>query len=614
MKQDTRAKKKKNSQPLFSGQFDSYLNNLSMKAALDDRMPFIGREKELEAVMETLLRRLKNNVILVGRPGVGKTAFITSMAARMAGPEAPSVLRDKVVLELSVNAFFHAQESYKAVLREFQALIAEIRRHGSRVILFLDEIVIRLMTGGDRHQNVIHLQNLLKNSISRKEFTLIAATTPEDYYRFIKNDDFIGANANTVFMEEPDRREVMKILAGIQPYFSNYYQLEIPSSLFSDLFELALRFIPHRAFPDKVVELLDSAAAKAALKRADKLKKEHVYQSVADITRLACEVIRRDPGELYEGLFPFLRAGIINQEQALLEIARVLKLSYLQSAEDQQRPQAIFLFLGPPGTGKSFVAERIAEYFFADCEKLRTIDMAEFGQAESVEKLLFDRASGRDGVLLREVEAHPFSVLLLENVQEAHSSVLYFIGETLKRGEIVDRVGGRHSLSRIIVILSLTRIGVEMREQAIGFFAEGRSRTQVIIAPEIMSLLDWVDEIIEFTPLDRAQLVLLVENMLKKLVVDFKAHYNCRLSFSKEVALLAADLAFTSGRFAHTLSEFVERRVKVTAVDVVTRQGHSAALHFLVEHGEIKVEALKEKRKKKAPRVSAEKNQGKKEG
>ncbi len=591
-------------------QFEPYVSNLSLRAADPEGMPFIGREREREAVMETLLRRLKNNVILVGRPGVGKTAFITSLAARLGEEETPEPLRGKTVLELSVNTFFHAQQSYETLLREFEALVSEIRKNGRRVILFLDELVVRLMTSGQRRQNVIHIQNLLKNSIARKEFTVIAATTPEDYYRFIKNDDFLGANANTIFMEEPDQQEMMKILAGIAPYFSRYYRLKIPESLFGLIYRLARRFIPHRAFPDKVVELLDGAAAKAALKKASKLDVDHIYQSVAEITRLPGEVIRRDPAKLYEGLLPYLSSRVINQEQALIEITRVLKLSYLQQADDRQRPQAILLFLGPPGIGKSFVARRIAEYFFAAADKLRTIDLSEFNRAEDVEKLLNDPSGSGEGALLAAIEAHPFSVLLLENVQEAHSAVLYFIGEALKRGEIIDRSGGRHALSRTIVILSLTRIGVEQKEQTIGFISGGRSKPQVLIPAKIMNLLDWVDEIIEFTPLEQDQLIMLAEDMLRELSAVFSSRHRVRLKWSDELISLIARLAGASGRYAHALHDFIERKVKTALIDALNVHGQNIELSFSVHEGELRIAVKPWKKGGKTTHSSGKKTGG----
>lgn len=573
----------------ISPEFHPFISNLSGLARGKERMPFIGREKELEALMETLLRKLKKDIILVGKSGVGKTALITELADRINRGRVPANLRGKVILELSLNQFFYSRESLDLLAKDFEKLFAEIWQNRGRIILFLDEIHGQPLGIGPQPGRGSQIQGLLKGHIASRELQIIAAATPEDYYKYFKSDEVMAASFSAILLNEPEKDEMLEILAGVKGYFEDYYGLRIPGGLFEGVFTLAQRFIPVRAFPDKAIELLDIACSKASLKKNKVLDMRHIYQSISSISKLPIEIVCLNTQDHYRGMLAYLQGAAVNQASALEEISRIIKLAKLETGANTLKPEGIFLFLGPTGVGKSFIAGRIAVYLFGSPEKLRVIDLAGFKKADDAEKLISDDEEGGSGVLIREIENHPFSVILFKNIEEAHSAVLYFLGQLLSKGEVIDRIGKKHYLANIIFILSLTGIGKAKKGSAIGFVNDDPRSGEIVISPKIMNVLDWVDEIIQFTPLSLEHLKKITAIQLEELRRNMQDRYHCQLSVDDGLLDVLAVEAERSGRYAHAVSDFIEREIRLPAVDIVTKTDKKSHLQVTLEKKRVRI-------------------------
>ncbi len=214
-----------------------------------------------------------------------------------------------MILELSLTSFFYSRESADRLAKDFEKLLAQVRRNGDRVILFLDELHGPSLGGGGQPGRGSQIQGLLKAHIAERELQIIAAATSEDYYKYIKSDEIMAANFSSILLNEPEKEEMLNILCGVKKHFEDYYGLRIPDSLFEGIYTLSQRFIPTRAFPDKAIELLDIACSKAALKKARVLDCGHVHQSISAFSKLPIEIVRLDPQAHDRGMLGFLQRG-----------------------------------------------------------------------------------------------------------------------------------------------------------------------------------------------------------------------------------------------------------------------------------------------------------------
>ena len=554
----------------ISPEFHGFLNNLSMRAEDEDRIPFIGREKEIEAVMESLLRKLKNSILLIGKPGVGKTALITEIASRINRDLVPRGLKSKIILELSMNAFLYSRKTTEILIKDFERLFAEIKKNQDKIIFFLDEMQLQSVVGTDKKDEYRHIQNLLKSHISNRTLSIIAATTPENYFKYIKNDELLSLSFSTVFINEPSEKEMMFILMGIKSYFENYYAIRIPESVFETIYYLAQKFIPHRAFPHKAVDLLDMACSKSTLKGRNELNENFIYSSVSDISKLRLGIVKLDPVKHYRGITEYLNRNVVNQKEAISEISRIIKLARLETDTDGIKPEGIFLFLGATGVGKSYVAQKIAEYLFGSENKLRVIDLKQYQNPSDIKKLMGDSASS-PGELVQEVENHPFSVILFENIGLAHSLVLAFLGKVLRKGYIIDSFGKKYHFSNIIIILNLTRIGEERKGKKIGFVKPDKTSTTLVIPQKIMNVLDWVDEIIEFVPLSKKHLSEVAKEKLSQVVAEIHNKHHTDIRIHDDVFNYIASRALKEGHFAHSVGRIIEREFRIRILDLVSK-------------------------------------------
>ncbi len=554
----------------ISPEFHSFLNNLSVIAEQEDRIPFIGREKEIEAVMESLLRKLKNNLLLIGKPGVGKTALITEIAARINKGQVPGFLKQKIILELSMNTFLYSRESTEILFKDFERLFSDIKKNKDKIIFFLDEMQMQSVVGTDRGDEYRQIQSLLKSYLSKRGLSIIAATTPENYFKYIKNDKLLSLSFSPVFINEPSEKEMLFILRGVKSYFEKYYSIRIRVDVFDKIYYLAQRFIPHRAFPHKAVDLLDMACSKSSLKGKDELSENFIYRSVSDISKLRLGIVKLDPDKHYRGIYDYLKKKVVNQMEALSEISRIIKLSRLETDINDARPEGIFLFLGATGVGKSFIAQKVAEYLFGNEKKLRIIDLKYYKKPGDIRKLIGDSRS-IPGELVQEVEDHPFSVVLFENIAEAHSLVLAFLGKVLSRGYIVDPFGKKHHLSNIIFILNLTRIGEEKKGRKIGFVRSDKKSKTIVIPSKIMNVLDWVDEIIEFVPLLKDHLKEIARKKINNLIKEIRKKYNTAIEINDNVFNYIAAKALKDGSFAHSVGRIIEREIRIRLLDLISK-------------------------------------------
>ncbi|HKP84851.1 MAG TPA: ATP-dependent Clp protease ATP-binding subunit [Blastocatellia bacterium] len=531
----------------LTGSLKEYCADLAEEVRASSAHPFVGRERELTALLETLCRKLKNNPLLIGKPGVGKTALVSAVAARLCGGNVPARLRGKRILEVSRLRLL-ADAKFAGDLEErLKQLLADVKREGD-VILFFDEIHTLLSAGGAGGTGDI--ANLLKSALSKGEITCIGATTLAEYYKYIARDEALARRFSTITIEEPSPDEARRILMETRSSFESYHGVEIEDDIIVLIVDMADRYLHSRSFPDKAFDLLDKAAAKATMAGLSRLTRESVKETLSETTGLPLEIMDEDPGERLERLEEFLNRAVPGQQRAARDVARVVRIAKLGLELRPERPDGVFLFVGPEGVGKHEMATALAKFLYGSSQKMIEFDMSQFTENWSISRLIgaepgYVGYGDRSGLLSKAAEDNPHSVLYFRNVDVANAMVQQFLGEAFEQGRFTDATGSRVTLSNTTVVMSLSHMSETNKHAQVGFLASdetsaehrttsGLRATGSLRIRErgsgfglVESLAATIDEVIEFQVLDRAA--------TEKIIAEKLEALKCRLEAAQPV-------------------------------------------------------------------------------
>src|ERR1700736_149794 len=571
--------------------FGRDLTELAKKGELD---PVIGRKSELERVIQILCRRTKNNPVLLGEAGVGKTAIVEGLAQETATGNVPELLRDKRVITLDL-ALMVAGTKYRGQFEErIKAVMDEIRR-SKNVILFIDEL--HTIVGAGSAEGAMDAANIIKPALSRGELQCVGATTLNEYRKYIEKDAALERRFQTVKVEAPTLEEAVQILKGLRPKYETHHKAKLTDEALEAAVRLSDRYITGRFLPDKAIDVMDEAGARARINsmtrppdvkeiekeietiRAEKEEaiKAQDYEKAAALrdsehhTKEKLERIlngwreQRDEREVIvtgddmmhivskwtgvplnrmeqkeaQKLLKMeeeLKRQVIGQDEAVIAISRALRRSRAD-LKDPRRPIGSFIFLGPTGVGKTFLARSLAQFMFGDADALIQIDMSEY-----MEKFTGSRLIGsppgyvgyeEGGQLSEAVRRRPYSVVLFDEVEKAHPDVMHLLLQILEEGKITDSLGQKIDFRNTIIIMT-SNVGAELikRQTALGFGAASGHGSYEAMRDKILDeskrvfnpeFLNRLDDIIVFRQLERNELVKIVDLEVAKVIGRIRA-------------------------------------------------------------------------------------------
>lgn len=510
-----------------SDKYGRDLTRLAQEGRLD---PVLCRDAELDRMIEILCRRQKNNPCLLGEPGVGKSALAEALAQRIAAGQITPALRGKRVLALDMASMV-AGTKYRGDFEErFKNLLEELYRDRS-TILFIDEI--HLIAGAGAAEGAIDAASILKPMLARGEIQLIGATTPEEYRKTIQKDSALERRFGRVMVEEPTPAAAETILAGLMPRYERYHGVSIPPEAIHAAVELSVRYLPGRYLPDKAIDLLDEAAAARRIADASGGRRALTPADIARVVSKASGVPAERVGEAERerlaNLEQRLSAEVIGQPQAVAAVASAIRRSRT-GLRESGRPIGAMLFLGPTGVGKTQLARTLAKCWFGSEKALLRFDMSEYMERHTVARLLGAPPGyvGHDegGQLTEAVRRRPYSVVLFDEIEKAHSDIQNLLLQILEDGNLTDSQGRRADFSNTIILLT-SNLGARClsgQTSPLGFgaaAAETRRRGQQAIQeakeffrPELMGRLD---ETVLFDPLGPEQLAGIADRLLVEL-------------------------------------------------------------------------------------------------
>ena len=503
------------------------LTRLAQEGRLD---PVLCRDSELERMVEILCRRQKNNPCLLGEPGVGKSALAEALAQRIASGQITPALRGKRVLSLDMASMV-AGTKYRGDFEErFKNLLEELYRDRS-TIMFIDEI--HIIAGAGAAEGAIDAASILKPMLARGEIQLIGATTPEEYRKTIQKDSALERRFGRVMVEEPTPTAAETILAGLMPRYERYHGVAIPSTAIHAAVELSVRYLPGRYLPDKAIDLLDEAAAARRIAENSSEKKALTPADIARVVSKASGVPAERVGEAERErlaqLEQRLAAEVIGQPRAVASVAAAIRRSRTGLRENN-RPIGAMLFLGPTGVGKTQLARTLAKGWFGSEKALLRFDMSEYMERHTVARLIGAPPGyvGHDegGQLTEAVRRRPYSVVLFDEIEKAHSDIQNLLLQILEDGTLTDAQGRRADFSNTIILLT-SNLGARClagQTAPMGFGAAGAEKDRCgqqaireareFFRPELMGRLD---ETVLFDPLGPEQLAGIADRLLCEL-------------------------------------------------------------------------------------------------
>ena len=539
--------------------------DLNAKARKGDVDPLIGRASEVERCIQVLCRRRKNNPLLVGDPGVGKTAIAEGLAKKIVDGQTPEILANSTIYSLDMGALL-AGTRYRGDFEErLKAVMKELEDHEDAV-LFIDEIHT-VIGAGATSGGAMDASNLLKPALQGGKLRCMGSTTYKEFRQHFEKDRALSRRFQKIDVNEPSVEDSVKILMGLKPYFEKHHELRYTNDAIRSAVELAARYIHDRKLPDKAIDVIDEAGAAQHLlpvaKRRKTISPKEIEAVVAKIARIPPKNVSKDDAEVLRDLESGLKRVVFGQDAAIVALSSAIKLARA-GLREPEKPIGNYLFAGPTGVGKTEVAKQLAASLGVE---LLRFDMSEYMEKHAVSRLIgappgyvgFDQG----GLLTDSVDQHPHCVLLLDEIEKAHPDVYNILLQVMDNGKLTDHNGRTVDFRNVILIMTSNAGATEQAKAAIGFGRERRegedtAAIERTFTPEFRNRLDAV---ISFAPLGKATIMKVVEKFVLQLEAQLMDR-NVTFELSEAAAAWLGDKGYDDKMGARPLARVIQENVK----------------------------------------------------
>ncbi|MGY3439142.1 MULTISPECIES: ATP-dependent Clp protease ATP-binding subunit ClpA [unclassified Marinovum] len=542
-----------------------YCVDLNEKSRLGDVDPLIGRESEVERCIQVLCRRRKNNPLLVGDPGVGKTAIAEGLARKIVSGETPEVLANTTIYSLDMGALL-AGTRYRGDFEErLKAVVNELEEHPDAV-LFIDEIHT-VIGAGATSGGAMDASNLLKPALQGGKLRTMGSTTYKEFRQHFEKDRALARRFQKIDVVEPSVEDSVKILKGLKPYFEDHHHIKYTADAIKSAVELSARYITDRKLPDKAIDVIDEAGAAQHLvvesRRRKTIGTKEIEDVVAKIARIPPKNVSKDDAQVLKDLETSLKRVVFGQDAAIVALSSAIKLARA-GLREPEKPIGNYLFAGPTGVGKTEVAKQLADTLGVE---LLRFDMSEYMEKHAVSRLIgappgyvgFDQG----GQLTDGVDQHPHCVLLLDEMEKAHPDVYNILLQVMDHGSLTDHNGRTVDFRNVILIMTSNAGATEQAKAAIGFGRDRRegedtAAIERTFTPEFRNRLDAV---ISFKPLPKS----VISQVVEKFVLQLEAQLmdrNVTIELTKPAAEWLGEKGYDDKMGARPLARVIQEHIK----------------------------------------------------
>lgn len=529
--------------------------------------PVIGRTEEIDRVMQTLCRRKKNNPLLVGEPGVGKTAIAEGLALKISENEVPDVIKDAKVFALDMGALVAGTKYRGDFEKRLKGILVELSQVAN-AIMFIDEI--HTMVGaGATSGGSMDASNLLKPALARGEIKCIGATTYAEYRNFFDKDKALSRRFAKIDVDEPSIEDTFTILKGVQHKYEAHHNIVFTDEALQSAIDLSVKYLHDRFLPDKAMDIIDEVGAHFMLRGLENatVTPKDIEEGVAKMLKLPSTVVGTDDTEKLKNLKTELQSHIIGQDQAIEALTTAIKRSYA-GLNAENRPVGSFLFVGPTGVGKTALATQLADTMHVHFERL---DMSEYMEAHTVSRLIGSPPGyvgyEQGGLLTEMIKKHPHTVLLLDEIEKAHPDIMNILLQVMDGAKLTDNNGVVSDFKNVILIMT-SNIGTK-EANVMGFTKDTSMRTdkalKAFFAPEFMNRLSAV---IEFNTLDMEALTTIVEIEMEKVNHLLKSK-KVKVKLSKKAKEYLAKEGYDERYGARHIVRVIDSKVKEALTDEI---------------------------------------------
>ena len=577
---DSRSKESKNVKKRDSEKIlAKYTTNLIKSAEKQLIDPLIGREREVFRLAQTLTRKKKNNALMVGEPGVGKTAIVEGLAVAINRNEVPDVLKGKTIYSLDIGRLL-AGTRYRGDFEERMQNVLDALDERDDAVLFIDEIHM-IMGAGSGGQGAMDVANLLKPALEKGKLRCIGSTTYEEFREKFEKDRALLRRFTKIDINEPSVEETRVMLRQVMPYYTRYHNITVNEETIDLAIDLSMKYMLDKKLPDKAIDILDSAMARLRVLNSGaeiELAKENIRQEISDLTRIPIEQLGEQKDVAVTELESRMRTNVFGQDDA---IERLMNMVYIAKSglKEINRPMANFLFVGPTGTGKTELAQQLAQGLGME---LVRFDMSEYQESHKIASLIgsppgyvgYGEGKAGSGKLINELERVPNCVLLFDEIEKAHPAVIQVLLGLMDNGIVTGSDNKQASARNAFVIMTSNLGAVDAEKQVIGFgggFNDYASEEAVkkFFSPEFRNRLDAV---VKFNRLDPVIIRRIADKFMKQ-IRDQLQEQNQSIIYNDAVLAYIAEHGFSETMGARPMKRLINEQVRLPIAKAIIRDG-----------------------------------------